>query len=134
MTSDPQFIGYGLAKWSPKINHLGYVDETILFGSGERKSIIKMMQVIKKYEESFGQRVNKGESSFYVHDNTPLAVAVRLRRLTSIKQGNFLFIYLACLVYYGRGKSAILRNYSTRFQGEFFLRIINCYHFGGNKY
>lgn len=111
LTLDPQFIGYGLAKWSPKINHLAYVDDTILFGSGERKSIIKMMQVIKKYEESSGQRVNKGKSSFYVHNNTPLVVAVRLKRLTGIKQGNFPFTYLGCPVYYGRGKYAILRNY-----------------------
>lgn len=64
-------MGYGLPKWSLKINHLAYADDTILFSSGDRKSIIKMMNVLKDYEVS-GQRINKHKSSFYLHDNTPL--------------------------------------------------------------
>lgn len=40
---DDEFKGYGLPKWSPKINHLSYADDTILFYLGDRKSIIKMM-------------------------------------------------------------------------------------------
>lgn len=46
------------------------------------------------------------KSAFYIHDNTPLAVIIRLRRLTGIKQGNFSFTYLGCPVYYGKARSA----------------------------
>lgn len=68
LTEDPDFKGYGLPKWSPKINQLAYVDDTILFGSGDRSFIIKMMQILKDYEDDSSQRVNKGKSSFYLHD------------------------------------------------------------------
>ncbi|KAG5619664.1 hypothetical protein H5410_004882 [Solanum commersonii] len=46
--------------------------------------------------------VNKSKSSFYLHDKTLLIVALRMRRLAGIKQGNFPFTYLGCPVYYGR--------------------------------
>lgn len=105
LTEDPDFKGYGLPKWSPKINQLAYVDDTILFGSGDRSFIIKMMQILKDYEDVLSQRVNKGKSSFYLHDDAPLSVAI----LTSIKQANFPFTYLGCLVYFGRGKPPILK-------------------------
>jgi len=32
---DRRYRGYGMPKWSPKINHLSYADDTILFGSAD---------------------------------------------------------------------------------------------------
>ncbi|XP_049396567.1 uncharacterized protein LOC125860610 [Solanum stenotomum] len=98
--------GYGLPKWSSEINHLSYADDTILFGSGDRGSIIKMIRILMEYELVSGQKVNKSKSFFYLHDNTPLIVAIRMRRLTGIRQGNFLFTYLGCAVFSGRRKSS----------------------------
>ncbi|WMV09821.1 hypothetical protein MTR67_003206 [Solanum verrucosum] len=49
--TDPQYKGYGLPKWSPEINHLSYADDTILFGSSDKGSIIKMMKVLTDYEK-----------------------------------------------------------------------------------
>ncbi|WMV18188.1 hypothetical protein MTR67_011573 [Solanum verrucosum] len=76
---DESMKGYGLPKWSPEINHLSYADDTILFGSGDRGSIIKMMRILREYELVSGQKVNKSKSFFYLHDNTPLMVAIRMR-------------------------------------------------------
>ena len=39
---DESMKGYGLPKWSPEINHLSYVDDTILFGSGDRGSMVNL--------------------------------------------------------------------------------------------
>lgn len=69
---DPTFKGYGLLKWSPEVNHLSYADDTILFCSGDRVSIIKMMSILIRYEEESGQMINKAKSYFYVHNNTYL--------------------------------------------------------------
>ncbi|WMV31014.1 hypothetical protein MTR67_024399 [Solanum verrucosum] len=60
------------------------------------------MTVIRDYEEISGQMVNKAKSAFYLHDKTPLIVAIRMRKLTGIRQGNFPFIYLGCPIFYGR--------------------------------
>ncbi|KAG5591558.1 hypothetical protein H5410_042072 [Solanum commersonii] len=70
------------------------------------------------YERISGQKVNKIKSHFYLHDNSPLCVAIRLRRLTGIRQGNFPFNYLGCPVYCGRGRASyfedILRKIARR--------------------
>lgn len=85
-----------------RINHLSYADDTILFGSGDKGSIIIMMKVLRDHEKVSGQMINKSKSFSYLHDKTPLIVAIRLRILSGIRQGNFPFIYLGCPVFYGR--------------------------------
>ncbi|KAG5630180.1 hypothetical protein H5410_001897 [Solanum commersonii] len=61
-----------------------------------------MMVVLRDYERISGQTVNKSKGSFYLHDKTPLIMAISMRRLTGIRQGNFPFKYLGCPIYYGR--------------------------------
>ncbi|WMV51732.1 hypothetical protein MTR67_045117 [Solanum verrucosum] len=103
---DSSYLGYGLPKWSPNINHLSYADDTILFCSGDKGSIIKMMMVLQRYEEVSGQLINMAKSYFYLHEKTPLIFFIRLRKLTGIRQGEFSMTYLGCPVFYGRKKSS----------------------------
>lgn len=105
---DKEFKGYRMPKWSSEINHLAYADDTILFCSRDGTFIIKMMKVLKNYEDISGQLINKSKSFFYLHEKTPLIYTIKLRKLTGIKQGNFPFTYLGCPVYYGRGKKKLL--------------------------
>lgn len=53
-----KFIGFGLSKWSDKINHLSYADDTILFCSANKKSMKLMIEVLKEYEKVSGQLIN----------------------------------------------------------------------------
>ncbi|XP_059311005.1 uncharacterized protein LOC132062449 [Lycium ferocissimum] len=63
----PRFISYGMPKWSPQINHLSYVDDTILFFSGDGYSLKKMMKRLRKHEKASGQLVNTDKSCYYTH-------------------------------------------------------------------
>lgn len=63
-----------------------------------------MMNVLRMYGSTSDHLINKSKSSFYLHDKTPLIVAIRLRRLTGIRQGNFPFNYLDCPIFYDRKK------------------------------
>lgn len=54
LNEDPKFIGYGLPKWSLRINHLAYAYDTIPFGLGDQTSIIKIMKVLSAYERQSG--------------------------------------------------------------------------------
>lgn len=67
---------------------------------------------------------------FYIHENTPLAVAIRLRRLTGIKQGNFPFTYLGCPIYYGKGKICCFENMVRKISREFLPRKTSYYLVG----
>ncbi|XP_075083500.1 uncharacterized protein LOC142167241 [Nicotiana tabacum] len=44
------FCGFGLPKWSPKINHLAYTDDTIIFSSSDATSLQLIMEVLSAYE------------------------------------------------------------------------------------
>lgn len=104
LTEDESFIGFGLLKWSDKINHLSYADDTILFCSANKYSVRRMMQVLRDYEKVSGQMINLNKSFLYLHEKTPTVVGQRLRRWTGIEQGYFPFTYLGCPIFYGRKK------------------------------
>lgn len=55
---EDNFIGYRLPRWSERINHLFYADDTILFYSVDKKSVRRMMQVLRNYENVFGHLIN----------------------------------------------------------------------------
>lgn len=82
---EKDFVGYRLPKWSPEIIHISYADDTILFYSGNRVCIIKMMNVLKRYEKTYEQLINKAKNLFYLHDNVLLIFTIRLRKLSGIK-------------------------------------------------
>jgi len=66
---DPQFVGYGMPKWSANLNHLAYAEDTIIFASSHDYSLGNIMVVLQDYEKQSGQKVNKEKSYFYLHQN-----------------------------------------------------------------
>lgn len=48
------FIDFGMPKWSNKINHLSYADDTILFRSANKRLVHLMMKVLRDYEKVSG--------------------------------------------------------------------------------
>lgn len=54
LNDNPEIVGFGLPRWSEKISHLSYADDTILFCSANRKSVKMMMKELKDYENVSG--------------------------------------------------------------------------------
>ncbi|XP_019256252.1 PREDICTED: uncharacterized protein LOC109234638 [Nicotiana attenuata] len=79
------FCGYGLPKWSPKINHLSYADDMIIFSSSDATSLRLIMEVLAHYESASGQLVNKAKSAVYLHHLTNIEVANKVEMITGIK-------------------------------------------------
>ncbi|XP_060216645.1 uncharacterized protein LOC132644105 [Lycium barbarum] len=100
----PSFIGYGMPKWSPQINHLSYAYDTILFCFGDGCSLKLMMKRLRNYEKASGQLVNTDKSCYYIHHKVPARVNRRIKRHTKMRNGSFPFTYLGCPVFYGRRK------------------------------
>lgn len=112
LNKDADFKGYSLLKWS--INHLSYAYDTILFCSSHRKSMKRMMIVLRTYEYASGQMTNLSKSYLYLHDKIPPAVARRIKDTTGIAQGVFPFTYLGCPVFNGRRKIIYFENLLRR--------------------
>nr|XP_009796280.1 PREDICTED: uncharacterized protein LOC104242863 [Nicotiana sylvestris] len=98
------FCGFGMPKWSPKINHLAYADDMIIFPSSDETSLMLIMQVLKAYEAASGQLVNKTKSAVYLHHLTDMEMASKVERITGIHRDDFPIIYLGCPIFYARRK------------------------------
>ncbi|XP_070029213.1 uncharacterized protein [Nicotiana sylvestris] len=48
------FCGFGMPKWSPKINHLTNADDTIIFSSSDATSLRLIMEILQVYENASG--------------------------------------------------------------------------------
>ncbi|XP_019253806.1 PREDICTED: uncharacterized protein LOC109232489 [Nicotiana attenuata] len=98
------FCGYGMPKWSPKINHLAYVDNMIIFSSSDGTSLLLIMEVFSAYEAASGQLVNRNKSVVYLHQLSDLEMISKVERITGINRQEFLIIYLGCPIFYARRK------------------------------
>ncbi|XP_075087488.1 uncharacterized protein LOC142169519 [Nicotiana tabacum] len=76
---DKSFVGFGMPKWSDPLNHLAYVDDTIIFAFAHPPSLSKIMAVLgtmRRYQ----------------------AVGA----ITGFARGKFPFTYLGCPIFYTR--------------------------------
>ncbi|WMV30097.1 hypothetical protein MTR67_023482 [Solanum verrucosum] len=96
------FVGYGMPNWSRNINHIAYVDDTIIFSSAEEGSLKQIMRVIKDYETISGQLVNKEKRFFYMFHKVEARLVEKVEQITGFSKGNFPFKYLGCPVFHNR--------------------------------
>ncbi|XP_059295438.1 uncharacterized protein LOC132048768 [Lycium ferocissimum] len=118
---DLWFCGFGLPKWSPRINHLCYADNTIIFASACDMSLRMIMKVLVDYETASGQLINRDKSDVYLHDGVDESWFVRVEWITSINRQAFPIIYLGCPIYYSKAKmsfySELLKRIRDKLQG-----------------
>ncbi|XP_060211660.1 uncharacterized protein LOC132639209 [Lycium barbarum] len=118
---DPGFCGFGLTKWSLRINHLCYAYDTIIFASACEMSLGMIMKVLANYETASGQLINRGKSVVYLHDKVDESWFVRVEWITGINRQAFPIIYLGCPIYYSKAKmsfySELLKIIRDKLQG-----------------
>lgn len=72
------YVGYGMPKWTPYINHLAYADNTIIFTSAQPQSLKLVMEILANYERVSGQNINKEKSAIYLHQSVTQIVVNRV--------------------------------------------------------
>lgn len=93
---DSQFRNCGMPKWSANINHLAYIDDTIIFASADKYSLNCIIKTLQEYERESGQKINKAKSSFYTHQKAGATVNSLIEQHIGISKGQFPMKYLGC--------------------------------------
>ncbi|XP_060185534.1 uncharacterized protein LOC132614994 [Lycium barbarum] len=106
------FVPYFTERNGPKINHLCYTDDTILFSFCDPTSLELLMSKLNQYEQVSGQLVNKYKSGFYVPFKDDDPRINEIKRITGFSHCPFTMTYLGCPIYFGRK-----RVISNRLQG-----------------
>ncbi|XP_070026389.1 uncharacterized protein LOC142182203 [Nicotiana tabacum] len=104
------FIPFSMPSRGPTINYLAYADDVVIFSSGSRISINIIMKVIRDYEESSSQLVNRDKSFFLTAPKTRASRINRMRQCIGFLDKDFPITYLGCPLYAGRKKIAYFDN------------------------
>lgn len=99
------FKCFSVPRGCPKITHLSYADDVLVFSSACSSSLRCVMQIIGGYEQISGQELNVKKCGFLVHDKLPRHCVARVRRVTGFGLKSFPVQYLGCLLFVGRRKS-----------------------------
>nr|XP_016433987.1 PREDICTED: uncharacterized protein LOC107760452 [Nicotiana tabacum] len=102
---DKSFIGFGMPKWSGHLNHLAYVDDTIILASAHPTSLSKIIGILGRYEQISGQLINKAKSLYYMHANVAHDLCWSVGNITGFARGQFPFTYLGCPIFYTRRRN-----------------------------
>ncbi|XP_075099449.1 uncharacterized protein LOC142176224 [Nicotiana tabacum] len=108
------FCGFGLPKWSPKINHLSYADDIIIFSSSDATSLTLIMKVLAGYEAASGQLINKSKSAIYLHHSAGEEVVDKVQRIIGFNKQEFPFTYLGCPIFYARRRMDYYQDLMTK--------------------
>ncbi|XP_060182106.1 uncharacterized protein LOC132611743 [Lycium barbarum] len=115
------YVGYGMPKWSPYINHLAYADDTIIFTSAQPQTLKLVMETLAKYEKVSGQKINKEKSVVYLHQSVSQTVANSVVEETNIPRKDFPFTYLGVPIYYERRRIAHFKEITNKIQNRLSL-------------
>ncbi|XP_070057285.1 uncharacterized protein [Nicotiana tomentosiformis] len=82
----------------------------------------KVVEVLKQYEQTSGQLINKSKRSYYLHTKVARNLADCVGSMTGFQKGNFPFTYLGCPMFYTRRRKDYYNDLTKKFKAK-----LHCY-------
>lgn len=133
LIDDNQFVGYRLPKWSDNLNHLAYVDNTIIFTSSNKYSLERIMECLQEYETESGQKINKHKSAFFLHQNVAGEVRKLVEECTGFTRGQFPLTYLGFPITHARKRKSYYDELIKRVKSKLQVWKGNTLSYGGKE-
>lgn len=86
--------GVRVARGSPRVSHLLFADDTMIFCLASSTSCENLRLILKEYERASGQMINTTKSSITFSSKTPLEVKEKAKLVLSIEKEGGLGKYL----------------------------------------
>ncbi|XP_070025928.1 uncharacterized protein [Nicotiana sylvestris] len=102
LTHDELFNGFYIERRGPQINHLSFADDVIIFTSGTKNSLNRIMTILIDYEDTSGQKINSSKSHFMVPSCVFHYNVTRIQQITGFTRKDSPLTYLGCPLYIGR--------------------------------
>ena len=77
--------GVPTSKNGPRINHLFFADDSLLFGKANSVEWRRLTKILDKYEEASGQKLNKEKTSLFFSHNTSGEKREEISRLSCLQ-------------------------------------------------
>ncbi|XP_048599212.1 uncharacterized protein LOC125579275 [Brassica napus] len=123
---DGSMRGVRVARGSPRVNHLLFADDTMMFCNSTSECCLSMLQILQEYEKVSGQMINISKSSITFSVKTPAETKTSAKTILGIQKEGGVGKYLGLPEHFGRRKKDLFTsivdrirqrasNWSTRF-------------------
>lgn len=112
--------GITLARGAPRISHLMFADNTILFFKATENVSLEVARVLNTYTALSGQRINFQKSSILISPNTPPPTATYISTVLQTHQSFFQGWYLGIDLNFFQTKSQLFASLRHKFQKRLF--------------
>ena len=106
--------GLSLCRQGPKITHLFFVDDCLLFCRANKKECLKIQQLLHWYEGASGQLVNKNKTTLFFRRNTLEEVQQEIKVLLGVPAIKHYKKYLGLPSFVGKQKKACFNQIKER--------------------
>ena len=77
--------GVSLCREGPKITHLFFADDSLLFCRANDADCQTVMNILSVYEKASGQKINRGKTQLFFSTNTPEDIKNKVKDLVGVE-------------------------------------------------
>ncbi|XP_075636851.1 uncharacterized protein LOC142609107 [Castanea sativa] len=96
--------GYSLCRRGPKLTHLLFADDSFIFCKATMEECDNVLEILKKYEEASGQKMNRSKTSLFFSKAIPEEVKHEIKAALGVPEILHYEKYLGLPSLLGRGK------------------------------
>ena len=100
--------GFSLCKYGPKISHLFFADDSLIFCRARVEDVLKIQEILGKYEAALGQKINSEKTTIFFSKNVPMSAKEQVKNLLGVPEIREYEKYLGLPIVVGRNKRASL--------------------------
>nr|XP_025616741.1 uncharacterized protein LOC112709055 [Arachis hypogaea] len=115
---DNLISGIRLAPTAPVITHLLFADDCIIFAGAQEEEIYQLIQIVNKYTEASGQRINTEKSGLIFGSQVSIQKRVNIEEITGMESWEDLGRYLGLPARWGRSKNKALEWIHEKIQNK----------------
>lgn len=104
--SDSSIHGCALCRRSPKLTHLLFVDDILLFCRSSRNECQKVLEILASYESMLGQQINRWKKSIFFSRSTMDAIRTEIKEALGVPKSLHYDKYLGLTSLVGRHKKS----------------------------